>query len=132
MQDRSIRKKIRIGAIILSIGFVAVFGGYAAVLHSINRACYPVEESAVMVRPFPYPYRAALAISNDIDNTGTFEEFVEIHKFLNTHEKTSMGEGVGLNIGNTFLFWEPPLGKTISYFGSTDPRIAKTIMKYIR
>jgi hypothetical protein len=132
MANKQIREKRCVIAMVFFAGFIALLSGYAAVIASINREHYPVKRSEVAARQFPYPYQAALAISNDIDNTSTFEEFVETHKFLNTHEKTSMGEGVGLNIGNTFLFWEPPSGKTISFFGSSDPRITKTIMKYLR
>ena len=52
------------------------------------------------VRKFPYPYKAMVAISSDIDNT-TLEEFEKYHKFLNTKERTEFGEGLGLDIGDT-------------------------------
>lgn len=87
-------------------------------------------DSEVALRKFPYPYRAALAISNDIDNTETLEEFIEIHKFINTNEMTSMGAGVGLDIGNSFFFYEPP-GSAISYF-SEDPKVSETIIRLLK
>lgn len=58
------------------------------------------------LRRFPYPYRAALTICSDIDETRSVEEFLEIQRFLNTTEETSMGEGVGLDIGNSFYFYD--------------------------
>jgi len=87
-------------------------------------------ESRVSLRKFPYPFRAAMAISSDIDNTETLGEFLEIQKFLNTREITSMGEGIGLEVGNSFLFHEPPTG-AISYF-SGDPKISQTIRNFVK
>ena len=69
-----------------------------------------------MLRRFPYPYRAALAICSDIDGTSTTEEFLEIQRFLNTKKTTSMGEGVELEIDNCLFFYDK--GDTLSYFGS--------------
>lgn len=71
-----------------------------------------------MLRRFPYPYRAALSICSDIDGTNTTEEFLEIQRFLNTRKATSMGEGVGLEIGNCLFFYDQ--GDTLAYFGSDD------------
>ena len=53
-------------------------------------------------RRLPYPYKAALTICNDIDSTNTLEQFLAIQEFLNTKNKTIMGEGLGLEIGNSF------------------------------
>lgn len=61
---------------------------------------------AVSLRPFPYPYRAAMTICSDIDQTQDTDEFLEIQRFLNTKQTTSMGEGVGLEIGNSFYFYD--------------------------
>ncbi len=81
---------------------------------------------AVAVRKFPFPYRAALSISNDIDKTSTAEEFLEIQDFLNTKNSTRMGEGVGLEIANSFFMFMPE-EQGFSYF-STRP-IDKIIIK---
>jgi len=62
--------------------------------------------SDVMLRAFPYPYRAALTICSDIDQTQTCAEFMEIQRFLNTKQLTTVGEGVGLEIGNSFYFYD--------------------------
>lgn len=64
------------------------------------------DEGKVSLRRFPYPYKAAIAICSDIDDTKTTEEFLEIQRFLNTKNVTSMGEGIGLEIGNSFWFYD--------------------------
>jgi hypothetical protein len=63
-------------------------------------ASVPVEK-----RRFPYPYRALLAISSDVDATSPWE-FVRIHRFLNTLTPAIQhyGDGVGLDIGDSFFF----------------------------
>ncbi len=82
------------------------------------------------LRKFPYPYRAALAICSDIDNTETLEEFLEIEKFLNTTETTDMGKGIGLEIGRSFFFFAPQ-SEAISYFNSP-PEVTESIKKHIK
>jgi hypothetical protein len=58
----------------------------------------------VEVRPFPYPYRAMLAICSDLDETSDRQVYREIMRFLNTTESTAMGPGVGLEVGNSIYF----------------------------
>src|SRR3989442_15153159 len=57
---------------------------------------------------FPYPYQAALAICSDLDETPDAETYFELMRFLNTTEDTSMGPGVGLEVGNSIYFDMPP------------------------
>ena len=59
----------------------------------------------IAVRRFPYPYKALLAISSDIDATSPWE-FTRIHRFLNTRapDIPHYGDGVGLDIGDSFFF----------------------------
>ncbi len=83
----------------------------------------------VSLRRFPYPYRAMLAICNDIDCMETVEEFLEIQRFLNTKDSTTMGEGVGLEIGNSFYFYDREGG--FSYFGP-DERSKQLIVDLVR
>jgi len=59
-------------------------------------------------RRMPYPYRAMLAICSDLDETPDRHVYRETVRFLNTAERTSMGEGVGLEVGNTIYFDMPP------------------------
>jgi len=62
-------------------------------------------ESLMPLRNFPYPYKAGLTITSDIDASSR-NEFLKIHQFLNTKETTSdMGVGVGLDIGDSFWMY---------------------------
>jgi len=88
------------------------------------------EKKKVALRKFPYPYKAAMTICSDIDKTATKEEFLEIQKFLNTKEITTMGKGIGLEIGNSFMMYAPPTS-TFSYF-SGKPDDAQTIIRFIK
>ena len=69
----------------------------------------------VRLRKFPFPYKAAFTICSDIDGT-SFENFLEIHRFLNSAQSTSLGKGLGLEIGDSFWFY--------SKFGSPDHAFA--------
>ena len=61
--------------------------------------------STVMQRRFPYPYKAMLAISSDADAMSPWA-FEKIHRFLNTltPDIPYYGDGVGLDIGDSFFF----------------------------
>ena len=56
-------------------------------------------------RRFPYPYKALLAVSSDVDATSPWE-FIRIHRFLNTVTPAipCYGDGVGLDMGDSFFF----------------------------
>ncbi len=86
-------------------------------------------KAIVSLRRFPYPYKAALAICSDIDETRTTAEFLEIQRFLNTKDVTSMGEGVGLEIGNSVYFYDDE--RHFSYF-THDERARAVIRGLIR
>lgn len=58
----------------------------------------------ISLRKFPYPFKASLTLCNDLDGY-SFEEFIEIHRFLNTKEETSLGQGLGLEIGDSFWMY---------------------------
>jgi len=75
-------------------------------------------KNEVSIRKFPYPYKAAIAIANDIDSTNTVEEFINIHEFLNTKKMTNMGEGVGLEIADSFFMFNPK--NHFSYFSNRE------------
>ena len=59
----------------------------------------------VTQRRFPYPYKALLAVSSDVDATSPWK-FIRIHKFLNTLTPAIpyYGDGVGLDMGDSFFF----------------------------
>ena len=60
----------------------------------------------VELRAFPFPYRAGLALCNDIEGADTVEEFLAIQRYLCTEEPTPWGMGLGLEIGNSFRFYD--------------------------
>ncbi len=62
----------------------------------------------VRLRSIPHPYRCVLAICSDLDETPDQSVYREIVRFLNTNERTVMGPGVGLEVGNSIYFDMPP------------------------
>lgn len=58
----------------------------------------------VSVRKYPFPYRAALAISNDTDEMD-WHDFEDWHSYVNGTENTSYGQGLGLEVGDSFWIW---------------------------
>jgi hypothetical protein len=63
--------------------------------------------ASVSLRPFPYPYRAALAIANDADLL-TPASFRRLYTFLATGEDTEWGAGLGLDVGGSFFMFRSP------------------------
>ncbi len=76
------------------------------------------------IRPFPYPYKAALAICNDLDCLRTFEEMKAVHDVLNGSGMTPCGPGLGLEIGDSFHFFtvHPQQDDTLAYFEGLTPQ----------
>lgn len=72
----------------------------------------------VTLRQIPYPYRAMLAICSDLDETPDIATYLEIARLLNTTEMTTMGPGVGLEVGNSMYFDMPP--GLLSYWNTDD------------
>lgn len=72
----------------------------------------------VRIRPLPYPYRSMLAICSDLDETPDRQVYWESARFLNTTERTAMGDGVGLEVGNTIYFDMP--ANQFSYWNTDD------------
>jgi hypothetical protein len=64
----------------------------------------------VALREFPFPYRCALSVCSDIDRTSSLSEFLTIQEFLNTRNRSPLGEGLGLEIGNTFFIEDEEFG----------------------
>jgi len=56
------------------------------------------------VRKFPFPYRAMLAISSDLDEC-TPTAFLNYHRFLNTTATTPFGPGLGLDVADSFWLY---------------------------
>jgi hypothetical protein len=72
----------------------------------------------VVLRRAPWPYRALLAVCSDLDETPDARVYAETARFLNTRETTAMGEGVGLEVGNSLYFDMPK--EQFSYWGTDD------------
>ncbi len=70
----------------------------------------------VTVRKFPFPYQCALAISSDIDNADSESSFIELMTFFNTHKSTVYGNGLNLELGNSFWFYNESGTEQLSYF----------------
>lgn len=122
-------KKIIKASIALCAIVPILFGCYFVNVHQAGKQFDNVEDgSGVALRKFPYPFRASMTIASDIDDTYTLDEFIEIQRFLNTSEETTMGKGVGLDIGNSFHMYETG---NISYFNS-DEKTAKAIKDFIQ
>jgi hypothetical protein len=66
----------------------------------------------------PAPPKATLAICSDLDETPDAATYFELMRFLNTTQETSMGTGVGLEVGNTIYFDMPP--GHFSYWNATE------------
>jgi hypothetical protein len=102
-------------------------------IHRVNRE-YDLEygkKDGVALRKFPYPFKAALAVCSDIDNTETAREFLQIQEFLDTNKPTQWGRGVGLEIANSFYMYDQPQRNGFSYY-SNKPPDKFLIQKFIR
>jgi len=64
----------------------------------------PRKIAGVSIRPFPYPFRAALAVCSDIDDT-TPALFTAVHRLLNGNDETEFGPGLGLEIADSLFVW---------------------------
>jgi hypothetical protein len=63
----------------------------------------------------PAPFRASLAVSSDCDETDSTEEFLAMWSFLAGSGPTPWGEGLGLEIGGSFWFFDPTGRSTFTY-----------------
>ena len=76
------------------------------------------KKNTVSLRKYPYPYQAMLAICSDLDETPNKDIYFETARYLNTREQTSLGKGVGLEVGNTIYFDMP--SHNFSYTNTDD------------
>ncbi len=67
---------------------------------------------------YPYPFRAALAISNDTDgmNYGAYRDW---HDFVCGKGETRYGAGLGLEVADSFWYWCWPVHGGIALFQNT-------------
>src|SRR5437773_8649341 len=90
-----------------------------------QRATHNVQRTRISSQPRSrwHPYKAALAICSDLDETPDAETYFELMRFLNTTEETSMGHGVGLEVGNSIYF--DMLPGHFSYWNTDEQNRAK-------
>jgi hypothetical protein len=84
----------------------------------------------VQLRKFPYPYKAMLAFSSDIDGT-TPAEFAQYHRFLNTREQTPIGKGLGLDVGDSFWMYMAT-NDSHPYYVDNKKHTSSEVMTYFR
>lgn len=77
-----------------------------------------IQAQDARLRRFPYPYQAMLAICSDLDDTPDCQVYLDTLKYLNTTSPTAMGEGVGLEVGNSIYFDMP--SNQFSYWNTDD------------
>ena len=89
----------------------------------------------VKVRKFPYPYKCAFSISSDIDNASSLEFFVHFMDFFNSENQTIYGSGLGLEVGNSFWFFNGSRSTQLSYFeglSNQETRLAPIIRLFLQ
>jgi hypothetical protein len=85
----------------------------------------------VRLRKLPYPYQAMLAINSGVERT-SLESFREVHRFLNTRERTPLGRGLGLDIaGSLSVFGQRP-GELALLVGGCESAEADEVSHYAR
>ena len=87
-----------------------------------------VNASLAQLLKYPFPYKAMISICSDLDETPDAETYFECIKYLNTNEKTIMGRGVNLEVGNSIYFKMPD--NQFSYW-NTDDKGRKSIKSLI-
>lgn len=60
--------------------------------------------AGVFLRRYPYPYKAAVTISNDTDRMRA-NAFDDLHDFVNGTGETPYGPGLGLEMSDSFWLW---------------------------
>jgi len=72
--------------------------------------------SPVSLRKFPYPYRSMFAICSDVDHATSLSAYVAFMTYLNTEKETCYGSGLGLELSNSFWFFNNDDDNQLSYF----------------
>ncbi len=83
-----------------------------------------MKSPSVRLRKYPFPFRAALSISSDLDGTRSYDDYVELLKFFNTATETSLGTGLDLEFANSLYFAMPK--KQFAYWNIGANERAKT------
>jgi len=96
---------------------------------------FPVRPADPAVRPLPFPFRGALALSNDAEYL-QWDFFEALMRFLNTRTETPFGPGLGLRVTSSMFFFSAP-AYNFSYFsgpevGAPRSRVADRLEEYMR
>ncbi|WP_414661013.1 hypothetical protein [Horticoccus sp. 23ND18S-11] len=96
---------------------------------------FPLRPADPAIRPLPFPYRGAVAISNDAEYLD-FEFFETLMRFLNTRQSTALGPGLGLRVTSSMFFFSAR-DYNFSYFAGDRPdaprsRVADRIDSYLK
>lgn len=75
----------------------------------------------VALRRFPYPYRAALALSSDPDFMQP-AAFWDVHDFMNGRGLTPLGPGLGLEVTDACFFFAADPARSLAYFEGLSTR----------
>lgn len=96
--------------------FLSPFPGSRLPLVNANQTSSPV------LRKIPAPYDALFAITSDADHAVSLSAYLEWQKYLNTSGDTVYGPGLGLEVGNSFWFYNGVGDDQLSYFQGTSGR----------
>lgn len=58
----------------------------------------------ISLKKYPHPFRAALAVNNDLDSM-TWSAYRDWHDYVNGKGETGYGPGLGLEIADSFWIW---------------------------
>lgn len=59
------------------------------------------------IRRYPYPYKALIAFSTDLDGTRSASDYFELLRYWNSDEETTLGDGLSLQLANSIYFGMP-------------------------
>jgi hypothetical protein len=87
-------------------------------------------EDKITLRKIPYPYKAALAICSDLDKMNR-EKFDQIHDFLSSNKPTLLGNGLDLEIADSFWMYSSSSDtiNAFSYFEGTSEKPSNNAIK---
>lgn len=87
----------------------------------------------IKIRKYPYPYKCALTICNDINECSP-QTFLRLHQFLNSTVRTECGYGLGLEIADSFWLFSNSQANLAFFNGSSNQpsEVSPMIEDFIR
>lgn len=79
-------------------------------------------QSAISLRKFPYPYQSMFALCSDVDHAVSLDAYVDLMRFLNSTETSCYGDGLGLELSNSFWFYNALQDDQISYWAGVSSK----------